>query len=155
MSSSVIYDDAAYHEGAPAFTTRRLNPKNSGTHIGMYLAWIIMSKLESFQLRQIAPIPVEEVRNKQLSGRDFLFAHCEGRLTSDHLNKEAQAFTAFYYEDQYLHDYDAILVAKATGTYTVADTWANFERLAKVMDQRLQDFRGNNTPSAKPASASG
>jgi hypothetical protein len=155
MPNSVIYDDAVYHQGAPAFTTGRLKPQSAGTHIGMYLAWIILNRMESFHLRQIAAVPVEEVRNKQLTGRDFLFAHCEGQLTSDALNNEAQSFTASYYEDQYLHDYDAILVAKATGTYTVADTWSNFERLSKVMDQRLRDFRGNNTPSSRPASAAG
>ncbi len=154
MPNPVIYDDAAFHQGAPAFLTKRLNPHNGGTHIGMYLAWIILNRLESFKLRQVAASPVEEVRSKQLTGREFLFAHCEGRLTSDALNTEAQAFTEFYYETQYLHDYDAILVSKATGTYTVADSWANYERLAKVMDQRLRDYRGDS-PSAKPASAAG
>jgi len=154
MPNSVIYDDAVYHQGAPAFLTKRLNAHNAGTHIGMYLAWIIISRLESFQLRQRAASPVEEVRSKQLTGRDFLFAHCEGRLTSDALNKEAQSFTECYYEDRYLNDYEEVLVAKASGTYTVADSWANYERLAKVMDQRLRDYRGNN-PSAKPASAAG
>ena len=154
MSNSVIYDDAVYHQGAPAFLTKRLNPHNGGTHIGMYLAWIILNRLESFQLRQRAATAVEEVRGKQLTGRDFLFAHCDGRLTGEALNKEAQSFTDFYYEDQYLKDYEKVLVSKATGTYTVADSWANYERLAKVMDERLRDYRGNN-PSAKPASASG
>jgi hypothetical protein len=152
MSNSVIYDDAVYHQGAPAFLTRRLNPLNGGTHIGMYLAWIIVNRLESFQLRQTAASPVEDVRSKQTTGRDFLFAHCGGRLTSDELNKEAQLFTDFYYVDQYLKDYDDVLVAKASGTYTVADTWANYERLAKVMDQRLRDYRGCN-PAARPATA--
>jgi len=154
MSNSVIYDDAVYHQGAPAFLTRRLNPLNAGTHIGMYLAWVILNRLESFQLRQTAASPVEEVRSKQTTGRDFLFAHCDGRLTSDHLNKEAQLFTESYYVDQYLNDYEDVLVSKATGTYTVGDTWANYDRLAQVMDQRLRDYRSNN-PSAKPATAGG
>jgi hypothetical protein len=152
MSSSVIYDDAVYHQGAPAFSSRRVNPLNAGTHIGMYLAWIILNRLESFQLRQQAASPVEEVRNREISGRDFLFAHCDGRLTSDALNKAAQIFTESYYEDRYLNDYEDILVSRASGTYTVADSWTNYDRLAKVMDQRLRDYRGNN-PSAKPATA--
>jgi hypothetical protein len=149
MANSVIYDDAGYHQGAPAFLTKRLNPQNGGTHIGIYLAWIIANKLESFQLRQTVATQVEEVRNKQMTGREFLFAHCDGRLTSDALNKEAQAFTKIYYEEQYLHDYEDVLVVKASGTYTVADSWANFERLAEVMDQRLREYR-----RTQPAEAS-
>jgi hypothetical protein len=148
MPNSVIYDDAVYHQGAPAFLTKRLGPENGGTHIGMYLAWIILSRMESFQLRRTAASPVEEVRSKHRTGREFLFAHCDGKLTSDALNKEAQAFTVFYYEAQYLHDYDEILVTKATGTYTVADSWANYERLAAVMDQRLRDYRGTEPAEA-------
>ena len=154
MSDSVIYDDAAYHLGAPAFSSKRLNPHHGGTHIGMYLAWIILNRLESFQLRQKAATAVEDVRGKQMTGRDFLFTHCQGRLTNDLLSKEAQSFTEFYYEDKYLHDYQDVLVVKATGSYTVVDSWANYERLAKMMDQRLRDFRGE-PPVAKPASASG
>ena len=145
----VVYDDAAYHQGAPAFLTKRLNPHNAGTHIGMYLAWVVVSRLESFALRQLAASPVEEVRSKQMTGREFLFAHCDGKLTSAALNTEAQAFTEKYYEDQFLHDYDDILVVKASGTYTVVDSWANYERLAAIMDGRLRDYRG-----LAPASAS-
>ena len=153
MPKPLIYDDAVYHQGAVAFLTKRLNPHNAGTHIGMYLAWIIQMRLESFQLRQTVAAAVEEVRNKQLTGREFLFAHCNGRLASEALNKEAQAFTDFYYVEQYLHDYDNVLVKKAASSYTVADSWANFERLTKVMDQRLSDYRGDN-PSVRPAAAS-
>ena len=138
----MIYDDAVYHQGAPAFLTKRLNPQNGGTHIGIYLAWIVISRLESFSLRQTAATEVEEVRSKQKTGREFLFAHCGGKLTSDLLNKEAQAFTESYYDGQYLHDYDDVLVSKAHGTYSVADSWANYDRLAMLMDQRLRDYRG-------------
>lgn len=153
MANSVTIDDADYHLGAPAFLNKRLNPHNGGTHIGMYLAWIILKRLESFQLRQNFATEVEEVRSKQLTGRDFLFAHCEGRLTTDVLNKEAQAFTEFYYETQYLRDYHELLITKTTGTYTVVDSWANFDRLAVVMEQRWRDYTSIN-PSAKPAAAS-
>jgi hypothetical protein len=108
----------------------------------MYLAWIIVNRLESFSLRQTAPAPAEEVRSKQVTGRAFLFAHCAGRLTSDALNSEAQALTQSYYEGQYLRDFDEVLVSKANGTYTVVDNWANYEKLAAVMNKRLLDFRG-------------
>lgn len=144
-----LYDAAAFHLGSPAFSTSRLNPENSGTHIGMYLAWIIISRLESFALRQAAATAVEEVRGKQLTGREFLFAHCDGKLTSDALNKEAQAFTESYYVDEYLEDFDQVLVSKANGTYTVVDSWANYDRIAVVIDRRLRDFR-----SSKPTATS-
>jgi hypothetical protein len=142
MPDAVIYDDAAYHQGAPAFLTKQLNPHNGGTHIGMYVAWIILHRLESFSLRQTAAAPVEEVRSRQLTGRDFLFAHCAGRLTSDALNKDAKAFTDFYYEERYLRDFSDVLVTVASGTYGVADSWANYDRLAAVMEERFREFPG-------------
>ncbi len=116
----------------------------------MYLGWIIASRLESFWLRQSAPEAVEEVRSKQITGRDFLFAYCGGRLTSEALNKEAQEFTDCYYEEEFLRDFDAVLVSRTNGTYTVADTWMNYGRLAAIMDSRLRDFRGMKpTPAGK------
>ena len=145
---TLVYDDAAYHQGAPVFSPQTLNPNNSATHIGMYLAWIILSRFESFALRQLAPTEVEQVRNKEMTGREFLLAHCAGRLTSDALNKEAQIFTEHYYEDQFLHDYDEVLVVHAGGTYAVLDSWANYDRLAAVIDKRLREYRG-----ARPATA--
>jgi hypothetical protein len=141
MPNHVIYDDAAYHRGAPVFLTEHLDPHSAGTHIGMYLSWIIQNRLESFSLRQTAANPVEEVRAQHLTGREFLFAHCAGRLDSSALNPEAQTFTTFYY-DQYLRDYHDLLAAEGAGAYSVADTTANYSRLAALMDKRLQDFRG-------------
>lgn len=153
MPESVIYDDAVYHQGAPVFVTRKLDPRNAGTHIGMYVAWIIQQRLESFQLRQNAAEPVEAVRSKQMPGRDFLFAHLGGRLTSDALNNEAREFTAQYYEAEYLSDYDEVLVDGRSGSYAVVDSWANFERLCVVMNRRLSDFRGLNARAGQSRAA--
>jgi hypothetical protein len=141
MPSQVIYDDVAYHNGAPVFLTEDLDPHSAGTHIGMYLAWIIRNRLESFSLRQTAAIPVEEVRAHNLTGREFLFAHCAGRLDGSALNPEAQTLTESYYE-QYLRDYQDALLPKGAGAYSVSDTPANYSRLAAVLDKRLHDFRG-------------
>lgn len=155
MPTAVIYDDATYHEGAPAFLNKRLSRENSGTHIGMFIAWIVNSRLESFQLRQTAPDAVEQLRSRQKTGREFLFEHCAGKLTSDTLTPEANAFTQHYYENQYLRDYDEVLLGRLNSTYQIADTWSNYERIAAIMDQRLRDFRGGESPSlAKPAAAS-
>ncbi len=155
MPVAIIYDDASYHEGAPAFLNKRLKRESSGTHIGMYLAWIIMSRLESFQLRQTVADPIEQLRSRQITGRDFLFAHCAGKLSSDVLNPEANAFTQHYYENQYLRDYDNILLGQLNSTYLIPCTWPNYNRIAACIDQRLRDFRGGESPGlAKPAAAS-
>jgi len=154
MPAAFIYDDASYHEGAPAFLNKRLSRLNSGTHIGMFIAWVVMSRLESFQLRQIAPDGVEQLRSRQKTGRAFLFEHCEGKLTSDALNSEANAFAVKYYESLYLRDYDQVLLGRLNSTYLIADTWANYERIAAVVDQRLREFRGDEPSNlAKPAAA--
>lgn len=141
-SNVFVYDDAAYHLGAPAFLTKRLDPSNAGTHIGMYLAWIIAKRRESFSLRQRAPVQVEDVRSRQITGRNLLFAHCGGRLAGDALDKEGAAFTSYYYESYFLRDFHDVLVTNADGTYTVPDTWANYDRLAVVIDDRFRNYCG-------------
>ena len=146
MPDLVIYDDAAYHEGSPAFTGQHLNYQNSGTHIGMYLAWVIVSRLESFHLRQLAPNAVEEVRSKQMTGRELLFSHCKGKLSSEWLNPEARAFTESYYVEDYLPDYEHTLVSRGKSSYQVEDNWANCDRLISVINRRLSEFRPTYQP---------
>ena len=144
MPTSVKYDDADYHFGAPDFLAKDLPVQNSGTHIGLFLAWIIANRLESFQLRKNAADAVEQVRSRQITGRDFLFRYCDEKLMSELLNGDGNAFTTWYYDEHYLRDFETVLVASATGSYEVEDTWANYDRIAAVIDSQFHEFHSQN-----------
>lgn len=132
------YDDISWHYNDEF--PKELEEKNAATHIGMFLEWIIKRGLESDFLKQIAKDGIEKVRNKEISGTDFLMKYLDGKLTSEDLSKEANNFASKYYEtDRYLDDYAMIFEDDVPTLYHVKDTPENFEKIAKILDKRLEE----------------
>jgi hypothetical protein len=119
-----------------------LPQENAGTHIGMYLAWIILRGLGSKELVLHAADTYNWVRNREVTGRDLLFTKLDEKFFDELLSPEGEAFTRSYYETNgYANDYDRVLGADLPTLYHVQDTWENFDKLAPVLDERLAAWR--------------
>lgn len=120
--------------------------ENGGTHIGIYLAWIINNQLEGEFHQEESVDELEQVRTRQITGRDFLINMCDEKFWEEDLNPQGFEFTQAYYEShQYLKDYDEILV-NAQGlidTYAVDDTWENYDLMATMISQKYQQWKRN------------
>jgi hypothetical protein len=148
------YDDAEFC--FLNFETELAN-EAGGTHTGMYLAWAAQRGLlgDAFAgaegQRQVARLLAREI-----TGRDLYFDRCDGKLTSDDLSEQGNAFTAWYYEKQFVLDYERVFreqipdTGHATDDFcSVADTWANCDRLARALDHRFSQWiAGRNAPAA-------
>lgn len=135
-------DRADWHYGGnyPA----GLPTENAGTHIGIYLAWIIHRGLGSKDLLQLGGETYERVLKREATGREFLFKELDEKFFDRLLNKEAKAFTTAYYEtNEYVNDYDRVLGGELESLYHVEDTWDNYDRIAPLLDQRLSDWRAS------------
>jgi hypothetical protein len=116
--------------------------ENGGTHIGIFLAWAILRGLEGDFHREQSAGDLAAVRARTMTGREFLFQDCDGKLTEEDLSAEGNAFAAAYYEpDTYLHDYDEILGADLPTMYHVEDSWAAFDKLAPRLDHRHAEWK--------------
>lgn len=113
-------DDASWHDTA--------------THIGLFVAWIILHDLWKGEASQAAA--VAKVRGRSMTGQQFLLRQCDGKLTSDDLTTAGAAFAERYYPKQYMKDYRRLLVGKLPSDYAVADSWENYDRLAEAIDKR-------------------
>lgn len=152
------YDDAEYC--ALNFETD-LDFEAGGTHAGMYLAWAARRGFlgRSFET-PTAQIEVARLLARDISGRQLYFSQCDGKLTDDDLNTEGNAFTAWYYEKQFVVDYRLVFqreipdTGHATDDFcSVADNWANADRLARALDQRYERWKTRATaPCAAGAS---
>lgn len=119
-----------------------LPPENGGTHIGIYLAWIIHRDLGSQALREYAGEMHQRVLKRHATGRDLLLAELDEKFFPELLSREGKAFTHDYYEtDEYLTDYDRVLGGELETLYHVEDTWENYDRMAPVLDERLAAWR--------------
>ena len=125
-----------YPEGLP--------PENGGTHIGMFLAWAIIRDLVGDLHVEESVARLAAVRERRMTGREFLFSECDEKFTEEDLSDLGNAFAADYYprdEGGFFSDYEATLGGDLPSLYHVADTWENFDRLAAVLDARFVEWR--------------
>jgi hypothetical protein len=139
----MAYDRADWHYGGNF--PEGLPSEAGGTHIGMFLAWAILRGLEGRVHRAESVESLQAVRDRRMTGRDFLMKECDEKLVKEDLSSEANAFAKAYYEQDgpggYLADYDDVLGGDLPTLYHVEDTWANFDRLAPVLDERFAEWK--------------
>jgi hypothetical protein len=133
-------DCADWHSGG-SFPSE-LPAENGGTHIGMYLAWIILRGLGGKELILQSGDTYDWVRSGEVTGRDLLFTKLDGKFFDQLLSPEGREFTRTYYEtNAYANDYDRVLGGDLPTLYHIENTWENFEKLAPVLDERLAAWR--------------
>ncbi|MFO0979561.1 MAG: hypothetical protein U0996_24380 [Planctomycetaceae bacterium] len=140
-------DRADWHSGGDF--PSELPSENGGTHIGMFLAWIILNGLQGEFHDEESPDELLAVRQRQMTGRDFLFRCCDGKFWDEDLSDEGKRFACAYYSGpsgngygQYIDDYEDNLAESAASIYHVADTWENYDVLAPVITRRYESWKG-------------
>jgi hypothetical protein len=137
------YDRADWHNGAENFP-RTLPPEAGGTHIGMFLAWAILSGLESEMHRAESRDAVDAVRARRMTGREFLFQQRDEKLTDNDFNEEGNAFATSYYgstNSPYLADYERTFARGGRSLYKTEDTWANYELIAPSITEAFEAWK--------------
>ncbi|MBO9731553.1 MAG: hypothetical protein J7623_23130 [Chitinophaga sp.] len=146
------YDDASWHYGGnyPA----DLPPANAATHIGMFLTWCIEHDLLSEEQTDDCEEDIEKVKNRTLTGAQYLIANCDEKFTTDDLDQTGNDFAKSYYARKektaaakypsYFEDYENAFRQHSTdfNLYAVADTWENYDRIKPLIDQRFEEWKG-------------
>ncbi len=127
-------DRIDWHSGAGSFPSD-LEPEAGGTHIGMFIAWIINNNLEGELHKTDSIESVTNIKNRTMTGAEFLIKVCDEKFWEEDLNAEGVAFVKFYYEPNiYFDDYEKALVKNELTLYHVQDTWDNYDRISKFID---------------------
>lgn len=132
-------DRADWHYGGDF--PEDLPDENGGTHIGIYLAWIINNNLQGEFLDEELPEALEEVRNRKITGRDFLINYHDEKFWEEDLSDEGLAFTEDYYSGEYNSDYEKTLAENLPSVYHVEDTWENYDKIAPIIDRRFNEWK--------------
>lgn len=93
--------------------------------------------------REESQFALAAVRERRMTGREFLFQECDEKFWEEDLNDEGNEFAASYYdmEDGYLRDYVRVLSGGLESLYDVADKWGAYDKLSPVIDSRFAEWR--------------
>lgn len=144
----MAYDNANWHYGGDF--PDDIPDENGGTHIGIFLAWAIMNNLEGELHKEESVEALENVRERRITGRDFLFDECDEKFWDVDLNDLGNAFAKEYYGDAsesgaYFTDYINVLCeGDDQKFYYVEDSWENYDKLESVISQRFDEWKSRN-----------
>lgn len=143
------YDDAAWHyEGD---YPKGLPDAAAATHIGMFLAWMLLNGLASEELLEDADSEIDDVQARRISGPTFVRRVLDEKLTDQEFSEHGNAFTLAYYkgldnDSRYIDDYFQVFEVNEASLYGVEDSWENYERLAPLMDARFAAWKAQGQP---------
>jgi hypothetical protein len=138
------YDDANWHYSGDFF------PKNQpdeygATHIGLFLKWCFIQGWAGTLHLSGEPDAVKAVISGKLSGTEFLFTYCDGKLTNLSLNTQGNAFAAKYYGDQglYLQDYQKHF---SHHEYSSPESAHDFDEFSSLLNRRFKSGQLTKKP---------
>jgi hypothetical protein len=149
------YDDASWHYGGDF--PEGLPDENGGIHIGIYLAWCINNDLISEFQKEESPEDLNKVKNREMTGTQFLMANCDGKFTDEDLTDLGNSFTEDYYQDDtdfaethssYIDDYQKLIDLflkekniKVESFYHLEDSWDLYDAVAPALDKKLTEWK--------------
>jgi len=138
----MAYDRSDWHYGGDY--PNDLPPENGGTHIGFFLAWAIINNLVGEFHKEESKESILAVRNRKMTGRDFLEKECDEKFWEEDLNEEGNLFAKVYYEGNiYFSDYESTLAGGLPTLYHVENTWENYDKIAPIISRRYMEWKKN------------
>ncbi|MNK08447.1 hypothetical protein D3C87_263850 [compost metagenome] len=147
----MAYDRIDWHSGNNF--PRKLPSENGGTHIGIFLAWIINNDLIGVLHLEHSAELIEKVKKRQITGRDFFIKECDSKFWTEDLNEEGIEFANFYYSNednygQYIDDYAEVFNDYET-LYYVEDNWSNYDLINPVITKKYKGWKNINSSGYK------
>jgi hypothetical protein len=120
---------------------------HAATHIGMFLAWaahnLLLNEFHELHSKEM----LTQLRARQITGRQFFESACQAKFAEKDLNVEGNSFAEHYYRrpdgerGPYFTDYKKTLATNLPSFWHVADTWANYDKLAPMMTRRYEQWK--------------
>ena len=128
------YDDASWHHGGSY--PKGLAKSRASTHIGFFFAWAVeRGMVGRLHLAESAE-ELALLRAGELTGAEFIRKVCDGKLGSDDLNADGNAFARARYA-AYLKAYAGAVdpKGKLESIYQAPDDVRAFRSVAKLLDE--------------------
>lgn len=136
-----VYDKAKWHYSGDF--PDELEAFQGYVHTGMFLGWCMDNDLVSERFKSELSEEIEQFKQHKFTGPQIFKRCCDGVLMLEDLSVTGNRFAMAYYEfnnGRYLIDYEQTLGQNLPSIYHVADTWENYEKLTKVINERYGEW---------------
>lgn len=115
---------------------------------GMLLGWLIEHQLvsEDFAVAEDLEAACEKFKNRRITGPEFYCELMDGVLTDDDLSDEGNRFVKWYINHYYGDFIDTLCGGFDERHFRIDDTWENYERISKVIDNRFDSWKRKSSP---------
>lgn len=144
-----VYDKVDYHlEGLP----RKVDPRKAYIGTGFYFAWAASRGLHSpdWEADEDFLRALQELRARTIEPAAPLERLSDGVLADDLFSDEGNRFTTYYYNSNkclYYDDFYSVLVVRPIKhSWQLEGSWAEFDKLAAVIDQRYEAWKSAGRP---------
>lgn len=110
---------------------------------GFYLGWLIKKGLISSEFKQNSQADIKKFMDNEITSVKLYEQQLDGVFSSNELNDVGFKFTSHYFDfekGQYLKDFENTLASNLTSMFGVKDTWENFLKICKIIDERFEFF---------------
>lgn len=150
----IKYDDASWHYGGDF--PEDLPDESGATHIGMFVAWCVDNNLISEERFEEDEEGIADVKNRIMTGREYLIEYLDGVLIEDDLNDIGNRFASDYYDEKstfsnkignYHSDYSQVFTKENTeinvekSIYYVEDNWTNYILIKPIINRRFKEWQ--------------
>ena len=135
MADIKKYDDVGWHFGAKGFPAGATE-EYAGAHIGIFLRWCFARGWvgEIHRLDPVSQADVHSVVSGEMTGSEFLFKHCDGKLTSEDLSAAGNRFASKKY-DRYLEKFGDEI---GDNPYLYPEHSLNYPVFAEVIEKQFR-----------------
>lgn len=110
----------------------------AANHIGLFVKWIIERGMEG---EDADKKDCDKVRNGQMSGTEYLFKNCDGKLWEEDIRADSLPFIEFYYSsNDYYNDYGECCLDDNKPCFGVISDENDYIRLSKKIDEAYMRF---------------
>lgn len=110
-------------------------------HIGLYIGWVIDNKYYSDFFKKEASTEIFRFSRREISCI-ILAEIWDGALSHELFNDKTNLFTYYYYAGGiFKMDYIEVLVKSHKTIYHVEDTWKNYEKISKRINERFEEWK--------------
>lgn len=140
-----IYDKAKYHlegEFPPSLTRHQ-----AFVHTGLFLGWMADHNLLSAEFRTDFSSDITQFKDRKITG-PRLYEIAGGAFDETMLTDDGNRFARYYFDFEkgnFVSDYQALLASGLPSFFHVPDTWENYDRLARRIEQRFVEWQTNRT----------